>query len=82
MDHRPVVIDDIISTAHTMIQTVINLKKENSKASVCFGVHALFAGNAYQELKKAGAVKIITADSIQHWSNVIDLAPLFVEYIT
>ena len=74
-NHTPVLVDDIISTARTMIETVGHLKKAGMKAPVCIGVHAVFAGNAYQDLKKAGA-KVVTCNTIPHESNGIDLSSI------
>ncbi|MDX5428696.1 MAG: ribose-phosphate pyrophosphokinase [Bacteroidota bacterium] len=71
--HTPVLVDDIISTARTMIETVEHLKKAGMKPPVCIGVHAVFAGNAYEELKKVGA-KVVTCNTIPHESNRIDLS--------
>jgi len=75
----PVLVDDIISTARTMIQTVKRLKASNMKAPVCIGIHAVFAGNAYQELSAAGVAKIITCNCIVHPSNQIDITDLIAE---
>ena len=80
-DHTPVLIDDIISTAHTMIETVIKIKNENMKPPVCIGTHAVFAGTAYEDLLNAGAGKIVTCNTIPHPSNQIDLSPILAENI-
>lgn len=74
--HTPVLVDDIISTARTMIETVIHLNKAGMQAPVCIGVHAVFAGDAHDALKKAGAARIVTCNTIPHDSNAIDIAPL------
>jgi ribose-phosphate pyrophosphokinase len=79
-DHTPVLIDDIISTAHTMIETVSHLKNAGMKAATCIGVHAIFAGNAYEELLKTGA-EIITCNTIAHPTNKIDVSELIAENI-
>lgn len=71
--HTPVLIDDIISTAHTMIEAARHLLKAGYAAPVCIGVHAIFAGDAYGELKRAGAATIITCNTVPHPSNAIDL---------
>ena len=80
-DHTPVLIDDIISTAHTMIETVIKIKNESMKPPVCIGTHAVFAGTAYEDLLNAGAGKIVTCNTIPHPSNQIDLSPILAENI-
>ncbi|MGZ5283573.1 MAG: ribose-phosphate pyrophosphokinase [Bacteroidia bacterium] len=76
MDHTPVLMDDIISTARTMIESINQLKKGGMKPITVIGVHAVFAGNAYEELKAAGAGQVITCNSIKHPSNRIDLSQL------
>lgn len=73
-DRTPVLIDDIISTARTMIATVGHLRNAGMKAPVCVGVHAIFAGNAYRELMEAGAARVVTCNTIPHESNGIDLS--------
>lgn len=73
-NHTPVLVDDIISTAHTMIETVRHLKEVNMKPPVCIGVHGIFAQNAYEELINSGVEKVITCNTIPHKSNQIDLS--------
>ena len=36
-----------------MIETVTHLKNAGMKPPVCIGVHAVFSGNAFEELKKS-----------------------------
>jgi len=72
----PVLVDDIISTARTMIETVINLKEEGFKAPICIGVHGIFADNAFEELSAAGVNSILTCNTIPHVSNQIDLSAM------
>ncbi|QCR25335.1 ribose-phosphate pyrophosphokinase [Pontibacter sp. SGAir0037] len=74
--HRPVLVDDIISTARTMIITVQHLIRADFQNPICIGVHAVFAGNAFEELKAAGAEQIITCDTIPHSSNSISVSTL------
>lgn len=74
--HIPVLIDDIISTARTMVETVRNLKDAGMTAPVVIGVHAIFSGDAFRELNEAGAGDIITCNTINHASNGIDLTEL------
>lgn len=75
-DHTPVLVDDIISTARTMIETVVHLRNAGMKSPVCVGVHAVFAGNAFEELRKAGVDEIVTSDTIPHSSNRIGISQL------
>ncbi|MDO5216287.1 ribose-phosphate pyrophosphokinase [Legionella pneumophila] len=80
-DLTPILVDDIISTAATMIETVTHLKSLKMKAPICIGVHALFSGNAYEELLNAGAEQIITCNTITHPSNGIDMQDIIIKSI-
>lgn len=77
----PVLVDDIISTARTMIETIGHLRNAEMKPAVCIGVHPVFAGNAFEELQKSGTDRIITCNTITHPSNGIDITELIVNSI-
>lgn len=77
-DHVPVLVDDIISTGRTMIETIIHLKNARMKPPICIGVHAVFAKNAFQDIKNSGAKEIITCNTIPHESNRIDISDLLI----
>lgn len=77
-NHTPVLVDDIISTARTMTATVKHLLKAGMKAPVCIGVHAVFAQNAFEDLKNSGTSKVITCNTIKHNSNAIDISKLLI----
>lgn len=81
-NHTPVLVDDIISTAHTMIETVGHLRRAGMKPPTCIGVHAIFAGSAYEELVAAGAGEIITCNTIPHKTNLIDISGLIGEALS
>ncbi|MDZ4142706.1 MAG: ribose-phosphate pyrophosphokinase [Sideroxydans sp.] len=74
--HTPVLVDDIISTARTMIETVGHLRRAGLPPPICIGVHAIFAGDAYESLLSAGATRVVTCNTIVHVSNAIDLGDL------
>lgn len=80
-EHTPVLVDDIISTARTMIETVYHLKKAGMRPPVCVGVHAVFAGSAYTDLKNSGVHQIATCNTIPHESNQIDLSDILAREI-
>lgn len=71
--HTPVLVDDIVSTANTMIETVGHLQRAGMTAPVCVAVHAIFAADAYQRLEDAGARQIVSCNTIPHQSNAMDL---------
>jgi ribose-phosphate pyrophosphokinase len=72
-DHTPVLVDDIISTARTMIETLGHLRRAGMKPAVCVGVHAVFAPGAFNSLRAAGAARIVTTNTIPHETNAIDV---------
>ncbi|WP_454783672.1 ribose-phosphate diphosphokinase [Legionella sp. WA2024007413] len=81
LDATPILIDDIISTGMTMMETLNHLSSLNTKPAVCVGVHGVFAGNAYQKLLLSHAAKIITCNTIPHNSNNIDLSQNIVDFL-
>ena len=81
INYTPVLVDDIISTAQTMIKTVYHLKKLNMKAPVCIGVHPIFADNSYKSLLKAGVSQVVSCNTILHVSNQIDLSEIIISEI-
>ncbi len=62
-----------------MIATINHLKNAKMKPPICIGVHAIFAGDAYQKLKEATEERIITCNTIEHSSNEIDVSGLISE---
>ncbi|KTC81252.1 MULTISPECIES: ribose-phosphate pyrophosphokinase [Legionella] len=75
----PVLVDDIISTARTMIVTVKHLQDLGVKSVTCIGVHALFAEDAYSLLSEMEGTQIITCNTVSHITNTIDVSDLIVE---
>lgn len=69
----PVLVDDIISTARTMIETVKHLETAGMPPPLCIGVHAIFAGSAYADLINAGATRVATCNTVEHPTNAIDV---------
>lgn len=72
--HTPVLVDDIVSTARTMIETVGHLRRAAFSGTVCVAVHGVFVEGAYDALRAAGAERIVTCNTIPHASNAIDLS--------
>jgi ribose-phosphate pyrophosphokinase len=77
-DKTPVLVDDIISTARTMIEAVKHLHLSKMKPAVCIGVHAVFADNAFEDLKKEGPAEIVTCNTILHETNKIDISSMII----
>jgi len=70
---KAVLIDDIISTAHTMATAALRLREAGFAAPLCVGVHALFGADALAALRSAGVARIVTCNSIPHATNSIDV---------
>lgn len=70
----PVLVDDIVSTAKTMIAAATKFQEGGFEDIVAVGVHALFAGTAYDDLKSSGLTRIVTCNTVPHPSNGIDIA--------
>ena len=80
-DHTPILVDDIISTARTMIETISRIEEVGLQPPICIGVHAVFADQSYDALKAAGPAEIVTCNTIAHETNAIDVAALLVDGI-
>jgi ribose-phosphate pyrophosphokinase len=79
--HTPVIVDDIVSTARTMIETVGHLVRAGMRPPICVCVHGLFAGHAYRKLLEAGASRVVTSNTIPHESNAIDVTDMLAHAI-
>lgn len=65
---RPVLIDDIVSSGRTMIETARQLAQRGLDKPVCLAVHALFAEDSYAELLELSE-RVLSTDTIPHLSN-------------
>jgi ribose-phosphate pyrophosphokinase len=75
---QPVLIDDIVSSGRTMIETARGLRAQGLPAPVCVTVHALFAEDAFAELSKL-ASRVVSTDAVPHPSNAIPIGGLVAE---
>lgn len=72
----PVLIDDIVSTGASMLETLKLLNSRGFKKPICIGVHALFNQDTEQKLRLAGAENVITCNTIPHSTNQIDITAI------
>ncbi len=68
-----IIVDDIISTGHTMIEPIRQIKKMGAKNMYCIGVHGLLVEGALKKLQKLG-VKVITTNTIENPVSKIDVS--------
>jgi ribose-phosphate pyrophosphokinase len=74
--HTPaILVDDIVSTGHTLLEVVKQLRKHGTKKIYALAVHGVFAENALQKLRKA-RVKVITTNTINNKVAKIDVSGL------
>ena len=73
-----VIVDDIISTGHTLLETIKLLRKLGAKKITCICIHGIFVENAFEKLKKAG-VEVICSNTIPHESSKLDVSKLIVD---
>lgn len=76
--HTPVLVDDIISSGHTMLEAALQLREQQAPAPVCIAVHPVFSGGGSDRLA-ATAARLVSCNSIPHPTNAIDLTPLLAE---
>lgn len=80
-DRTPVLVDDIISTAHTMMETIAHLRRLEMRAPVCIAIHGIFAGEAFEALKAEGAGAVVTTNTVRHESNRIDVSGILAKAV-
>ncbi len=78
-NRTPVLLDDMISTGHTLIEACRLLRAAGLPPPVVLAVHGLFAGSAHAELLAAGARTVLTTDAVPHAAGTLSLAPLLAD---
>lgn len=77
----PVIIDDIVSSGHTLAKVLLGLGALGTPAVTCVIVHALFSDGAEAALLSAGANRIVSTNTVAHATNGIDIVPLVAEAV-
>lgn len=72
---QPVLVDDIASSGRTLIEAARKLPLQGFARPVVVVVHGIFAEDSFERLAPLCS-RIVSADSVPHQSNAIDLAPL------
>lgn len=75
----PVVVDDIVSSGRTLVETLGHLQRLGLPPATCIATHAVFAGDAFASLQAAGAARVISTDTIAHASNAIGVGRLLAD---
>jgi ribose-phosphate pyrophosphokinase len=74
-----VIIDDIISTGHTVAEAAKLMRKNGAARVYAIGVHGIFVEGALRKLIQAGVRQVVTCNTIEHPTNAIDVSPLIAE---
>ena len=75
----PVLVDDIISSGHTMAAAVGLLQQAGFTRPWCVAVHALLDAAGMDMLHRAGVARIASCDTVPHATNAIGVAALLAE---
>jgi len=84
VDHAgrtPVLLDDIVSSGHTMAGAAHVLRGAGWGRPVAVAVHALLDAAALDMLHRAGVARFASCDTVPHPSNAISVAELLAEGI-
>ncbi len=68
-----VIVDDIVSTGHTILETAKILRNLGAKNIYCICVHGIFVNETFSKLKKA-KIKIISTNTIPNKAARIDVS--------
>ncbi|UAA40599.1 ribose-phosphate diphosphokinase [Paraneptunicella aestuarii] len=71
---KVVIIDDVISSGHTILQCVNELKTLGVQNISCATVHGIFAEDADSMLILSGLTELVTCNTVAHHSNRIDVS--------
>jgi ribose-phosphate pyrophosphokinase len=75
--HTPVLVDDIISSGRTMLETLAHLSAAGLPRASIIAVHGLFAGDAWERL--SAVADVVTCEAVPHPSNRISLSDAMAE---
>ncbi|WP_027328767.1 ribose-phosphate diphosphokinase [Marinimicrobium agarilyticum] len=80
-NRRAVIVDDVISSGHTILKTLDALFAAGMKQVDCVAVHGIFAEGVDERLTRDGVETLVTTNSVPHASNGIDLSPYLADAV-
>ncbi len=80
-DRHVILVDDIVSTGHTLATAAVKLRKAGAAQVDCIITHALFSKGVLKFLKTSGIRRIITTDTVPHSTNRIFTASMVAEVL-
>ncbi len=75
-----VIVDDIISTGHTILEAAKSLKKKKIGSIECLCVHGIFAEGALDKLRRVG-VRVHSTNTLKNDASFIDVSSVLAEGI-
>lgn len=79
-DRQPVLVDDIVSSGHTIIEAARLLAAAGLPRPIVVAVHAVLNDEAYATLQEVG-LRLVTTNTIPHATNGINASPILAEAI-
>ncbi len=76
-----ILVDDIISTGGTMVESIQILKENGAKDVYATCTHPVLSENALERIRKAGAKEVISTDTIDSEVSKVSVAPVIAEAI-
>jgi ribose-phosphate pyrophosphokinase len=80
-DRSPVIVDDIASSGHTLIEVAKRLQSLSTRPVTCVVVHALLEPGAEMAIRAAGVARFVSTNAVTHATNAIDVVPLLAERV-
>ncbi|HLC31567.1 MAG TPA: ribose-phosphate diphosphokinase [Candidatus Nanoarchaeia archaeon] len=75
--HYILIVDDIISTGHTLVEALKEAKQQGAKKLVCIGIHGVLAKGAAERITRYA--ELITTNTIPNKYAKIDVSPAIVQ---
>jgi ribose-phosphate pyrophosphokinase len=75
---RAVIIDDVISSGHTVLECMRTLREKGTTDIDCACIHGIFANGIDKVLLDSGLRQLVSCNTIVHESNALDVSGLLV----
>lgn len=72
-----VILDDIIGTGHTILETIKIAKKHGAQKIIVIGIHGVLVENAAKKIQKRA--RLVTTNTIKNKYSKIDVSPIIAE---
>ena len=73
-----VIVDDIVSTGHTILEAAKILRRSGAEKIYCICVHGIFVNDALKKLKNFG-IEVVSTNTIPNKAAGIDVSGAFAD---